>query len=189
MKRWIAASFFGALLVLGMNRPAFAYFGFQFGLQDDAHFGYGMNFGFYMPENLGLDVQLVSTWQDKGLINQYFIQENISLFYDFNHLLAPGNKKLEPLHPYAKLGFSYGTAILTGVTVGAIDVGGRLNHGPGLVFGVGADWRLNRLLSIGLDINESILWLGGTTVNGTVIVPDDTNYGFNLLLTFKFYDL
>jgi len=186
MKRWLLILIAAAAL-FGMPKSSLAYFSIDFGAMDNDHFGYGVGFGLYTPANFGFEAKILSYYDSAGVISDnYWMQTGLNVFYDFNKLMPEGN--LQPLHPKLIFGFSYASIFESNIDISGTQYGIRASNGPGLNFGVGCDWQLDKKLAIGLDLFESVHWFDGSSISGTVISQDETNYGFNALVSMKIFD-
>ncbi|MFH1017892.1 MAG: hypothetical protein V1798_06905, partial [Pseudomonadota bacterium] len=91
-------------------------------------FGYALSFGGELASNFGLDVQLAG-FADTGAVDNYWIQGNGDLTYDFNSFLKTVFDKIE-LHPFLKGGFTYGALLIKAAAVSGMEA----SHGPGFNF-------------------------------------------------------
>ncbi|HLG18833.1 MAG TPA: hypothetical protein VI895_03315 [Bdellovibrionota bacterium] len=170
---------FLSLVLIALPTASLAYIGAGIGVVDEDHFGYALVFGAQLPLNFGLDFQVVS-FADTGTPDNYWVQGNADLSYDFNSYWKKVSETIE-LHPYVKGGFTYGASLLDS---SGIDI--QASHGPGFNFGGGVDWKILGFITVGVDFTETIAHLDGISVAG-ITLPDKTAKVFTVLGLVKFF--
>ncbi len=178
MKRirlWSLVFFLSALPAV-----AHASIGLGVGAVDKDHFGYGISFGGSLPSDFGVDCQILG-YAKTGTIDNYWIQGNADLTYDFNFLWKKLTEVIE-LHPYVKGGFTYGALITNTANVSV-----QSSRGPGFNFGGGVDWKLLPFLTIGTDLTANIIYMTGSTIVGYTTTRSQTTKAFNAFAFLKFF--
>ncbi len=169
------------ILCVCISPPARAYVGVGVGgidTTDGGHLGYGITFGVEYPQNTGVEFQIFG-YLEQGNVDHYWLQMSADGFYDFHEFWNKLTDKVE-LHPYAKLGFTYGIAIANAYRT-------TTAYGPGFNVGAGVDWKVLPFLSVGLDLSEHILFLHGKTLAGLGTTADQDAYLFNVMFMVKLF--
>jgi hypothetical protein len=175
-------TFLFALALIALPTAGHAYIGAGLGAVDEDNFGFGLVFGAGLFANFGIDGQVVSYLKSEGTADVVWIQGNIDAYYDFNGFFSDGSF-WKRFHPVVKGGFTYGA----GFVDAGLSSGTEASHGPGFNVGAAFDFKIFDVLTVGLDLTESFIYLDGVTVGGVALGASETAKVFNIMALVKLF--